>query len=292
MRTKRLEKDFHIDHMTFDEFQDVIKWAKHEGWNPGINDAEVLYNAAPEGYLAGKIGDELVSSVTAIIYKRRYAFMGMYIVHPKYRGMGYGYATWQEAMRRLEAQSVEVVAMEATLPQVERFERSGFHVAYLHDRFIYHVDGRELQTTKTWDVTEESIDDVCAYDDQFDVEVREGFVKKWLHIPGVEAVYWADRIHGEIKGYGVIREAAEGYRVGPLYAHDIKIASEIFDALGSKARYGATLTIDVPESNDAGIRLLRDRCGERHGQLARMYKGDTPPERLNEMYGLFSVKVG
>ncbi|QDU33936.1 Acetyltransferase (GNAT) family protein [Poriferisphaera corsica] len=292
MRTKRLDKNFHIDHMTFEEFQQVILWAKHEGWNPGINDARVLYDAAPEGYLIGKIGEELVSSVTAIIYQKRYAFMGMYIVHPKYRGMGYGYAIWQEAMRRLEVSSVEVIAMEATLPQVERFQSSGFDVAYMHDRFIYDVNGGERQTAKVWDVTEESIDDVCAYDDMFDVEARKGFTRNWLGIPGVEAVYWSDKIHGEIKGYGVIREAAEGYRVGPLYAHDITIASEIFEALGSKARNGAQLMIDVPENNQAGSRLMRSRCGDIKGQLARMYKGGTPPERMNEMFGLFSVKIG
>ncbi|QQE11961.1 GNAT family N-acetyltransferase [Planctomycetota bacterium] len=292
MQKYNLDPAFHIERMTLDEFKAVIKWTRTEGWNPGINDAEVLYGVDPEGFLIGKIGDELVCSVTAVIYQKMYAFMGMYIVHPKYRGQGYGIAMWQEAMRRLEELNVEMIAMEATMEQIDHFKKSGFEVGYFHDRFVYHVTGGERETAKVWDVTEESKTDVCEYDAGFHPEVREGFAEKWLQIPGVYAVYWSDRIHGKIMGYGVIREAAEGYRVGPLYAHDVTVASEIFEALCSKAQIGARLCVDIPETNDKGIMLMKNRCGEPCGRLARMYKGKALQPRLNEMFGLYSVKVG
>lgn len=30
--------------------QTLVDWAKNEGWNPGINDAELFWNTDPDGY--------------------------------------------------------------------------------------------------------------------------------------------------------------------------------------------------------------------------------------------------
>ncbi len=76
--------------MRLDEVAIAVDWANQEGWNPGINDAELFYQADPSGFFAGEVDGELVAVGSAVVYDDNFAFCGLYIVAPEHRGMGYG----------------------------------------------------------------------------------------------------------------------------------------------------------------------------------------------------------
>ncbi len=50
----------------------AVDWAKQEGWNPGINDAELFYQADPNGFFAGEIDGELVAVGSAVVYDNNF----------------------------------------------------------------------------------------------------------------------------------------------------------------------------------------------------------------------------
>ena len=84
-----------ISNMTLKDLQQVVAWARKEGWNPGLQDAECFYQADTNGFFKGEVNGELVAAGSAVIYDEDFAFCGLYIVAPEHRGRGYGLALTQ-----------------------------------------------------------------------------------------------------------------------------------------------------------------------------------------------------
>jgi GNAT superfamily N-acetyltransferase len=88
--------DMKIRRMTRDELDTLIYWAAHEGWNPGLDDAEAFWAANPDGFVVAEIDGELVGGGAIIAYEKRYGFMGLFLVRPDHRGHGLGNRLWHE----------------------------------------------------------------------------------------------------------------------------------------------------------------------------------------------------
>ena len=100
---------------------------------------------------------------------------------------------------------------------------------------------------------------------QYDVKgfgaARTNFLGAWLSLYGGVVSHHGET--GAVNGYGVIREADIGYRVGPLFADNADIAHEVLQGLLARVPAGSRVFIDVPEMADAlpvkaGLTLVRD----------------------------------
>ena len=97
---------------------------------------------------------------------------------------------------------------------------------------------------------------------------------------------------GKLAGYGVIRPARNGFKIGPLFADDAAVAEALFDALTARTPHASTLCLDVPEVNPQAVALA-----ERHRmsvvfETARMYAGEMPDISLHRMYGVTTFELG
>ncbi len=73
---------------------------------------------------------------------------------------------------------------------------------------------------------------------------RSNFLKAWIRQPEGLAL---GVMHGErLSGYGVIRRCQNGFKIGPLFADNIKIATDLFNVLSNHVE-GEPFFIDVPE---------------------------------------------
>jgi len=79
-----------IDKMNRQEMDLAVEWARQEGWNPGVNDAECFYNTDPTGFYTAKIRNRIVGTISIVKYSSDYAFVGFIIVHPEFRRRGIG----------------------------------------------------------------------------------------------------------------------------------------------------------------------------------------------------------
>lgn len=119
--------------MTLDEVALTLEWARREGWNPGLDDAEVFRTTDPEGFWLGRVDDEPVSSISVMRYGESYAFLGLYIVAPEHRGHGHGWELWQHALASIPADVT--VGLDGVPAQQDAYRRSGFVLAHRNARW-------------------------------------------------------------------------------------------------------------------------------------------------------------
>lgn len=66
--------------ITLHELETVMEWAAAEGWNPGLNDADCFYRAAPQGFLIGLLNNVPVATISVVKYGANFGFLGLYFV--------------------------------------------------------------------------------------------------------------------------------------------------------------------------------------------------------------------
>ncbi|MGD9740129.1 MAG: GNAT family N-acetyltransferase [Bauldia sp.] len=264
----------------------VLGWAKEEGWKPGDGDAEPFLAADPGGFLIGRLDGEPVASVSGVRYGRGYGFIGLYICRPEFRGRGYGLTMFRKVMDML---GDRVIGLDGVLAQVPNYQRSGFATAYGNMRHAAQLSLDAPSDPRLRPVDAALIPAIKAFDRAHVPEPRDGFLDVWLTGDDRTAIALVE--DGAVAGYGVIRDADDGYRIGPLFAANEADADALFRALCA-ARPGGMIYLDIPVPN-AAARALTARYGmEPMFETARMYRGPAPALPLDRIFGVTTLEVG
>ncbi|MEX3898393.1 GNAT family N-acetyltransferase [Paraburkholderia sp. BR10954] len=276
--------DFVVRNMSSREVDLAIEWAAAEGWNPGLDDARCFWNADPNGFFVGIWRGEPVACISAVAYDERFGFIGLYIVKPSFRARGFGLRTWQHAMRYLGDRTI---GLDGVVAQQQNYKKSGFQLAYRNIRFQGVV--RAASTPRLTNAREVPFAQLLAYDSACFSTNRSRFLADW--IAQSQALALADVRNDQIRGYGVLRRCRSGYKIGPLFADDARIASDLFDGLVASAA-GEVIALDVPEVNAAAVALA-----ERYGMVsafetARMYTRAAPAIPVQRVFGVSTFELG
>ena len=207
--------DINIRRMTRDELAMLVEWAAREGWNPGLNDAEVFWATDPEGFVAAEIDGELIGGGSIVAYEKKYGFIGLFIMRPEYRGRGLGNHLWHELIRRLLARldADAAIGLDGVFNMQDYYARGGFRFVCRDLRF--EGRGRDLPQPKgITEVSTVSFERIDAYDRRHFPAPRSRFLQAWIHRPGGHALAVVDG--DEIRGYTVMRPCRTGYKIGPL----------------------------------------------------------------------------
>ncbi|MFO0848474.1 MAG: GNAT family N-acetyltransferase [Gemmataceae bacterium] len=280
------DPEFRVRRMARADLDLIRQWADAEGWNPGLHDAGAFHAADPDGFFLGERDGEPVGCVSCVRYGDRYGFLGQYIVRPGFRGRGYGLRIWQEGMRHLAGRTV---GLDGVLAQQANYERSGFRLAHHHVR--YQGAGGGVPAAGVTDVSAVPFADLALYDARMFGADRSAFLRAWVGLTGATALGVVSG--GRLVGYGVIRPSSGGFKIGPLFAADRKVADAVFRSLLARVP-GAAVCVDVPEAaaNPDAAELVA-----RHGwaevfRTARMYAGEPPAVPVREVYGVTSLELG
>jgi GNAT superfamily N-acetyltransferase len=268
----------------------LVDWARTEGWNPGLDDAAAFHAADPGGWWLAETPDgEAVGGLSLVRSDdRSFAFLGLYIVRPDWRGTGTGWATWQAALAACEARTVGLDGVPA---QQANYAKSGFALAFTSHRFAFSraalVDGAPGETRALATPTAEvrALDRAVAYP-----AARATFLTHWLAMPRARALGLVR--DGALVGWGLIRSCVQGHKVGPLVAPDLDGALQLLSALAETA--GAEdLILDIPGANPLGAELARILEAETAFECARMYRG-APPAPLDptRLWGITTFELG
>lgn len=283
---KKFYREFSVRTMQWEDIDKVAEWVAAEGWNPSLNDIEAFRVADPAGLLVGCINAEPVAAIAAIKYENSFGFLGFYIVRSDMRGQGLGYPVWQAGMTHLEGC---IIGLDAVVAQQSNYARSGFTIAHSNVRYwgtpkIDTNSNPELQT-----IGPDLLNRVIAYDQPFFPARREQFLRHWLNHPLHYAIAYVEE--GEVKGYGVIRTAQNGFKIGPLFADDPDKAQDIFQALCQRTG-GQPVILDVPQPNHSATRLAVSYGLTPLFETARMYRGEAPGLPLDNIFGMSTLEIG
>lgn len=267
-----------------DEIQLPIEWAAGEGWNPGLGDAGPFAAVDPEGFLVAELEGQPAAVISVVNYDERFAFLGFYIVRPELRGRGIGWALWQAGRAHAGARTI---GLDGVVAQQANYAKDGFALSHRNIRFGGTVpvdDGRRCVPLGEVPFALVEASDALVFP-----AARTAFLRAWLAAPGHHGR--ALLREGRLAGWGVIRPARSGFKIGPLVAEDEAAAEVVFLALAASAA-GAELFLDVPEPNGAAVELAK-----RHGlapvfETARMYSGPVRPMALDLLYGVTSFELG
>lgn len=282
-----MDIDYIITRMSKDEIPIAVAYALQEGWNPGCHDHECFYQADPRGFFAGKLNGKIIAVGSAVVYDEHYSFCGFYIVDPNYRGEGYGLALAKSTMDYIGSRNA---GLDGVLSMVEKYERFGFKVAYHNAR--YTGINLPIKASKNQDIiplSDVSFEHLCEFDRHYFPAPRPSFLRCWINQKGGLSLAYVN--HGQLLGYGVIRECYQGYKIGPLFADSPDIAEELFKQLALHAN-NQPVTMDIPECNPHALDLVARYPMEKGFATARMYLNNPLMIDMNNVYGISSLELG
>ncbi|MCS0636367.1 GNAT family N-acetyltransferase [Streptomyces sp. LP05-1] len=267
----------------------VTGWAADEGWNPGRSDAGAFFAQDPDGFFLGRLAGEPVSAVSVVRYDSGYAFLGCYLVRPDLRGHGLGLATWTAGLAHAGGR---VVGLDGVPGQQGNYRRSGFRLAHRSARFT----GSPVPVTESPAgvvplTGPDGAAAAAAYDRGCFPAGRRRFLDAWLTAEGHHAL--GRVVDGRLTGYGVIRPARDGSRIGPLFADTAEDAAALFDALvAAPERPPGPVAVDVPLSHPAAVALAGARGLTPGFETARMYTGPARPVATERIFGITTLELG
>jgi hypothetical protein len=175
------------------------------------------------------------------------------------------------------------------IDMVDRYERLGYRRAHRSTRFCFTPRLPFPVPPEVVPAAQLDLAFLAEYDARHFPARRERFLASWITQPGTVALALVE--HGTLQGYGVIRPAQQGHKVGPLFAADGERAAALLGALCNHTQ-GGPVYLDVPEPNLAGLALTRRWGMEPVFACERMYLRRDPGLPLENIFGITTFEAG
>lgn len=288
--TPSVHDHFDFKQLDYAGLQTLIGWAEQEGWNPGQSDAEAFWSADPEGYYGYFHDDELIAGGSIVTYGGEFGFMGLFIVHPRYRSQGIGRKLWfhrRDTLRRRLKEGAPI-GMDGVLEMQPFYAKGGFQIAFRDER--YACIGSNLETDPQ--ISPIGPDDhgvILEYDRVCFGFQRPRFLIPWLDMPMAKTFKFVDR--RQLRGFAVIRKAVTGHKIGPLFAESPQVAEALYRACLNVAP-GEPVFIDIPMVNQAALALVQSYQASFVFECARMYLGKPPTLPMDKIFGITTFELG
>jgi hypothetical protein len=284
-----------IRSMTRPEVDELVNWAAHEGWNPGVHDAQLFWATDPEAFIAADLGDRLIGGGAITSYDAEFGFMGFFIVRPEFRGQGLGNTIWHARLERLLARlrPGASIGMDGVFAMQDYYAKGGFVFSHRDIRFRAEIPDPPVTplagNEEIVPLAQVPFAQVLAYDRTCFPAPRAAFLTGWIAQP--DSLALGLRRAGTLSGYGVVRRCREGCKIGPLFADDAPAALALLAHLAGFAA-GGPLFLDAPENNPAALEVVHHcQMSEVFG-CARMYLGPPPQLAHQRIFGVTTFELG
>lgn len=283
-------KEIAFKKLDLEGLKTLVGWAKEEGWNPGPYDADAFYFTDPDGHYGLFKDDKMIGGGSIVSYNGDFGFMGLFIILPAYRSAGLGKQLWfmrrDLLLKRLKPNAS--IGMDGVLAMQDFYAKGGFHIAFRDER--YQLTGSEFQHhPSVSSFTNEDFTELVQFDLKCFGFNRNAFLSQWLKLP--ESKVFVHRSEGRFTGYAVLRQANIGFKIGPLFAEDAKVAEKLYQSCLS-AVPGSLVYLDIPVSNRNAVELVKNHNATYVFECARMYYGKTPEIEMDKVYGITTFELG
>ena len=283
--------------MTRAELDVIVEWAANEGWNPGLHDADIFWATDPDAFIAAELKGEMIGGGSIVNYGGVCGFMGFFLIHPQFRGRGFGAQLWLARRERLikRLQAPARIEMDGVFNMQSFYAKGGFQ--FLHRDFRFqatasaqsNVPASNSTLCDVVDLSTLAFDEINQYDQTIFMAPRPQFLRRWISQPACHAL--GATHNGKLVGYAIARPSRTGYRIGPLFANDPTIARMLFQSLLTRLPH-QQVQIDVPECNTAGVEMVKSSGFQEVFGCARMAFGPPLPRPLQNIFGVTTFELG
>jgi hypothetical protein len=271
--------------MSLADLETVLEWAADEGWNPGLDDASAFLAADPDGFLIRKLAGRPVSAISVVNHSDSFAFLGLYLCHPDFRGHGHGLAIWRAGLAHAGGRTIGLDGVPA---QEANYARSGFIRHGGTARFTAACDPARSRATRPVQTTD--IPDLIERERRSTGVDADRFLDAWFRDTSTRRTLLLEDAGG-LAGYATVRTCQADRKIGPFQAKDEKTARILLGDLAGIFGAGP-ISLDVPQDAN-GLRSLLEGAGFRPSfSTARMYKGAPPPSRPDDFRSVATLELG
>ncbi len=271
--------------MTPEDLRTVLGWAEDEGWNPGLEDAEAFHVADPQGFLIKEVDEEPVAAISVVNHDPDFAFLGLYLCKPFFRGQGHGTDVWRAGIAHAGTRSI---GLDGVPEQQENYARSGF-VKY--GRTIRYEGWMEAEPDpRVRRVLTHQTETLLNRDAEVCGMNRTAFAAAWFSTSlNRQTMALTDGV--KVTGYATFRLCISGTKVGPLYATSQADAQALL-ASNPFAEPNEPVFIDVPEQSSPLCALLQNHGFKPVFETARMFKGLRPDSNPPMFHAIATMELG
>lgn len=258
--------------MIADDIAAGLRLKEIAGWNQTAADWERFLNASPQGCFVAEVDGRVHGTVTTIVFENRFAWVGMVLVDPEFRGRGIGTALLEKAIEYLDTLKVLAIKLDATPQGKPLYEKLGFVSEYEIERWTLHR-ALPLKTT-TDDLRAPLLTKLSPEVLETDRQVfgaDRGSLLNSLHHDAPELTSSISS-KGVLEGYAFGRRGAFADHLGPWMSKNADAAHRLLDTfLTRSARQ--TLIVDWMKANKLAGTLLPLAGFSYSRALTRMYRG-------------------
>jgi GNAT superfamily N-acetyltransferase len=274
--------------MTSADIPAGMRLKERAGWNQTAADWRRFLERSPKGCFVAEVGAQICGTVTTIAFEDRFAWIGMVLVDPEYRGRGFGTALLERAIRYLDELDLSALKLDATPQGRPLYEKLGFRSEYEIGRWTRRQPpGAAKPLTGVRESASPALlESICAFDRQVFGADRSGLLMS-LHEEAPELTLGMLK-DGALAGYALGRRGSFADHLGPWIASDPETARQLLEAFlaGSSQE---TQIADCLGEHAATGELLKSFGFRYTRPLIRMFRGsnDYPgrPELLCAILG-------
>jgi len=268
--------------------QDVrlaLDWARQEGWNPGLDDAEAFLNADPSGFLMGWLDNTPVTAISVVRHAPDFAFLGLYLCRPEHRGKGYGWDIWQAGMALAGGRTVGLDGVQA---QQANYAKSGFTLS--HATVRHHGVLTGAADARISPLSPAQIAEAVTLDAAITGLARSAYTTGWFSDSATRKTFAMSEA-GRITGLISIRTCGQGAKIGPLLAPDAPHARALI-LHAAQATGQPEVMIDCPDRHHDSVDLSLSLGLKPVFETARMYKGSAPEQDRARLFAECTLELG
>lgn len=237
------------------------------GWNQTSEDWRRFLSASPEGCFVAEAGGKVVGTATTITYENRFAWIGMVLVDPEFRGRGIGTRLLERTLEFLDAAGVPTMKLDATPQGKPIYEKLGFVNEFEIERWTLDREPAEQPVSGAG---VRDLEYILAWDREIFGADRSGLLRS-IHddTPGFTL---AGGRGSELLGYSFGRRGSLADHLGPWAARDEATARELLEEFLRRS-HRARVFVDVVTRSPFAPGLLKEKGFAFARPLTRMVRG-------------------
>jgi len=260
--------------MTEDDVAAGMRLKELAGWNQTKADWKRFLAAGRQGCFVSELDGVVRGTAATIVYGGRFAWVGMVLVDPEFRGQGIGTALLEKCIEHLDSLRVPCIKLDATPLGRPVYEKLGFSIEYELERWALKKKDSDLPGVTRAEDSEAMLTPLFEFILRADGEAFGADRSGVLQSVNAEEPRFTDGIWnaGAMEGYAFGRRGSFADHLGPWIAKDEQTAARLLDRfLGQTVR--GTVVTDCSAANPFVRKLLGTRGFEFARPLTRMFRG-------------------